>query len=208
MDDTFPNSYGISFGFFDTNATVPPSASFSQFVYMPLADSQANTNPVTATTTVLPTQDATAPYTAAVPGNGCDKGSAQWQPFSDSKNHGTVQCLPDGLSVSQDETAQGTSNVSFDGFHNFPANYRVSVHLDFNQFNSCPKKGSILLASHMVRSTGSVARHCTSIHSSLRTSRKCFGYGTGCNTSRAIAKNAPIAGDIHFSLCHMTCVNT
>lgn len=136
VDTTFPNSYGIAFGISDPDAKSPPSALFSHFVYMPLADTPLTTSAVVATATALAAKQDQTPYTAPMPGFGCDKGAGQWKPTLEAEDYVTTRCLQNGLLVTQQPSERYVGGVFFywlDG--NFPANYKVKVRIDVSGLN-------------------------------------------------------------------------
>jgi hypothetical protein len=146
IDPLYPKSYGISFGLSDAGATTPPSALFSQFSYEPLAATQQILSRGNVTTTAQAIHGTLSPYVAANPGFACDHGDGQWQPLSEADAHVSLQCLANGLSVSQSASTKAVGRVPFywlDG--NFPSSYNVQVQID-------PRKAQTSSAGLAVRS--------------------------------------------------------
>jgi hypothetical protein len=129
MDPMYSKSYGVSFGLSDADAQTPPSALFSHFVYEPLAATPQLLSRNTAAAQTI--HGMLSPYLAAKPGFGCDQGKGQWQPLPEIDGHVTLQCLSQGLAVSQSSSEKEVGRVPFywlDG--DFPTSYNVQTQID------------------------------------------------------------------------------
>ena len=139
VDTTYPLGYALGFGLSDGDAKSPPSALYSNFSYQPLPDTKHTTQSIVATATAQANNNLHTAYTAAIPGPGCDRGPGQWQPVTKENDSGTASCTPHALAISQDATAQYSTEASFYGLDgNLPTNYIVKVQIDTSQLaNGC-----------------------------------------------------------------------
>jgi hypothetical protein len=136
VDTTYPSGYSIGFGLSDSDAKSAPSALYSNFSYQPLINTQLTKQAAVATATAQANANLHAPYTAVVPGPGCDQGPGQWQPVTKDKNYATASCQANGLAVSQDASTQYNGYVSFYGLDgNLPTDYSIKVQIDTSQIS-------------------------------------------------------------------------
>jgi hypothetical protein len=134
VDTTYPHGYSIRFGLTDGEAKSPPSALYSNFSYKPLANTNLTQRVAVATATAQASQNMHTPYTATIPGFGCDQGQGQWGPVTKDNNHITANCQSNGLAVSQNPSSPYAGYVSFYGVDgNLPTNYQIQVHIDTSE---------------------------------------------------------------------------
>lgn len=134
-ETSFNNSANIGF-FVDSADSKPVAAQFSQFHYTPLPDPTLSTNDAVATAVAV-NSAIPNPYTAAVPGPGCDKGGAQWAgPSIYGETGGKFTCTSSGLQI-QANAGAGT-DVGYYGVHGYlPTDYTVTVTLTPGDQVSC-----------------------------------------------------------------------
>ena len=111
------------------------SAKFANFSYTPQGKASLTADQAGATATATITQRNTTPYTAAIPGPGCDTGTAQWAaPALFGVTDTPLSCGANGLVESQDATATSETGARFywlDG--HFTANYSLSATIQTSQ---------------------------------------------------------------------------
>jgi hypothetical protein len=78
--------------------------------------------------------DTMTPYSANVPGPGCDKGGGTWKLPTDVSGY-TTTCQATGMLLSQNNNYKKAAEVFFDGTsqQNLPANYRLQVTAEITQ---------------------------------------------------------------------------
>ncbi|MGH2508176.1 MAG: hypothetical protein ACRDHZ_12340, partial [Ktedonobacteraceae bacterium] len=130
-DTTYTDNNAIAFGVDDYSATQPISALFSNFQYTELAPSTLTTPQMVATATAQAQTTMQTAYTAHIPGYGCDQGAGQWQPLADDNSSGTLNCLPNGMQLTNPADASQIATENFYGFNGqFPQNYQISAQID------------------------------------------------------------------------------
>lgn len=130
-DTTYADNSSISFGVDDYSATKPISALFSNFQYKELPTSSLTSTQAVATATAQMQATLQTPYSAQIPGYGCDQGAGQWQPLDDAGVGGTLQCLSNGLKLTNPAHAQTITEENFYWLNgHFPQNYKVAVQVD------------------------------------------------------------------------------
>lgn len=137
IDATYPDNTAIGFGMGDWSATEPISAVFSNFKYAELTPGQLDNTELAATSTAQAKTDLQTPYTARIPGYGCDTGAGQWQPMADEDNPGTLNCLASGMQLIAPASAKSVTSENFYWLNgNFPQNYKVSAQVDVGNIAS------------------------------------------------------------------------
>ncbi len=111
------------------------SALFSNFVYTPGTETPISDADAAATATATTQDLLTKPYTAAVPGAGCDTGNGAWQaPATYGDTNTTLKCTGAGLTMTQPAGVQTFAFLSFYGPQGRMANdYALSVQYDLTQ---------------------------------------------------------------------------
>ncbi len=130
-DVTYADNDSIGFGMDDYSATQPISALFSNFQYKELAPNTLTTPQMLATATAQAQTSMQATYTAHIPGYNCDQGAGQWQPLADDDSSGTLNCLSNGMQLTNPAHATQTTEENFYGLNgHFPQHYQVSAQID------------------------------------------------------------------------------
>jgi hypothetical protein len=142
-DTTYPDNSAVGFGIGDGSATTPISAVFSNFKYGELTPGALASSDLAATATAQTQSDAQTPYTARIPGYGCDTGAGQWQPLVDEDEPGTLNCLANGMQLSAPASEKSITSENFYWLNGqFPQNYKVSAQVDVgNTANVCASLG-------------------------------------------------------------------
>jgi hypothetical protein len=112
------------------------SATFSDFAFTPLPDPTISTQDAVSTATAI-NNALPNPYTAAIPGPGCDKGGGQWSlPSIYDETGGNVTCTTGALQIQAN--AGAGIETGFYGEHGYlPNDYTVAVTLNPADANSC-----------------------------------------------------------------------
>ncbi len=133
VSTTYKTTDVIGLGVGNPSATGPIAALFSNFSYQALADS-ANTAALATATAVAQTA-LTKPYTAAIPGPGCDTHGAQWAaPSTVGDTTTTSKCVTGALEIGQPANQQDIGEVRYYGVNGtFPAAYSISVVINVSQ---------------------------------------------------------------------------
>jgi len=138
-DTTYPSNDAVSFGVNDWSASAPISALFSNFKYEELTPSTLTTSAIVATATAQTQVSMQAPYSARIPGYGCDTGAGQWQPMDDTDPSGTLMCLSNGMQLTAPANAKTLTEENFYWLNGrFSQNYKVSTQIDLSHTtNAC-----------------------------------------------------------------------
>lgn len=136
-DTTYTDNDSVAFGIADGTASSPVTALFSNFKYEVLPSTLTPAQQAaTATATDLPQRSPQAPYTARIPGYGCDKGAGQWQPLADRESAGSLHCLANGMQLTSPANSKTIAEEEFYWLNgHFPQNYRVSAQIDVSAAN-------------------------------------------------------------------------
>jgi hypothetical protein len=112
------------------------SATFSNFVYTPLPDPTISSDDAVSTAIAI-NNALPNPYTAAVPGPGCDTGGGQWAlPSVYGETGGKSTCTASALQIQAN--AGAGIETGFYGEHGYlPSNYTVAVTMNPADANSC-----------------------------------------------------------------------
>lgn len=112
------------------------SATFSHFAFTPLPDPTISSDDAVSTAVAI-NNAIPNPYTAAVPGPGCDKGAGQWAgPSFYSETGGKLTCTSHALQIQAN--AASAVDTGFYGVKGFvPANFTVAVTMNPGDANSC-----------------------------------------------------------------------
>ena len=140
-DGTYRTTDAVGFFLLDYGDTKAATATFSQFSYMPEQNPPLSGDSILATATAQTTAQAKQPYSAAVPGFGCDTGNGAWAPayLLPSLSPGTTfQCTSGGLVVNQAAT-NGRGAVPFFGPNGIlrPNDYTVAVQVAPKSATDC-----------------------------------------------------------------------
>jgi len=142
-DTTYTGNDFLGFGMSDWSTKTPISAVFSNFKYAELTPGQLDNTELEATATAQAKMDLQTPYTARIPGYGCDTGAGQWQPLADKDEPGTLNCLANGMQLSAPASEKSITSENFYWLNGqFPQNYKVSAQVDVgNTANVCASLG-------------------------------------------------------------------
>lgn len=139
-DATYTKTEAIGVTLGDADATSTISALFSQFKYTQLPAPVLKDTDAVSTATAAAQSTATTPYTAAIPGPGCDTAGGQWAaPDYFGVAGMTLACGATNLSVTQAADAKSLTAARFYNLNgNFPANYSVGVTIDLSKMHATP----------------------------------------------------------------------
>ncbi len=128
MDATYSSTDEIALAV-SSNGVTPIVAVFSHFVYTPLTDATTLSGEQTAT--AVAASHAPGPYTARVPGLGCDAGGGVWSnPVAYDDQQTTVACTSKGLALARPPDRPDDSDVGFYWLGaDMPNNYRLDVRV-------------------------------------------------------------------------------
>jgi hypothetical protein len=134
-ETSFSNSADVGF-LVDSADGKATAAQFSQFHYTPLPDPTLSTNDAVATAVAV-NNAIPNPYTAVLPGPGCDTGAAQWAgPSLYGETSGKLTCTASGLQLQAKPGASiETGYYGVKGY--LPADYTVAVTLSLANQTSC-----------------------------------------------------------------------
>ncbi len=137
-DTTYSTTHDILLMYYnnDPNGN-SASVLFSNFSFKPESGSGLASSAVAATATAEVQPSYTQPYTAQIPGPGCDTGAGQWaSPNYDTQVTTTFQCGANALEITQpDQTNIGLIRYLGQGYL-LPVNYKVQVTEDLSKANN------------------------------------------------------------------------
>ncbi len=135
-DTTYTATKAVGLVISNPGGTQPVAAAFAQFSFQNQGASTVTAESAAATATAQATQALQTPYTATVPGPGCDKGAAQWAPPAALTLPGAVTCSATAMTLTKDASAGAGSIVGYFGYYGaLPANYSVGVTVDPSKLN-------------------------------------------------------------------------
>ncbi len=139
-DTTYSSTHDILLMYFNNDPNShSASVLLSNFSFKPESGAGVSASSAAATATAEVQPSYTQPYSAKVPGPGCDTGGAQWaSPSYDTQVTTTYQCGASALEITQpDQTNIGVIRFLGQGYL-LPVNYKVQVTEDLSKAsNGC-----------------------------------------------------------------------
>lgn len=127
-DTTYTGTTGIGLIVANPLGKQAAVVSYDQFSFTPLGSPALSIDQAAATATAQATQAIQTAYVAALPGPGCDKGSAQWAPPLALGLDGTVTCDATTMTLAKDTKTGDSTYVGYFGqLGLLPANLKVEV---------------------------------------------------------------------------------
>ncbi len=142
-DTTYSSTVAVGLIFTNNGGSAAASVLLSQFAFAPLPTPAISTMNAVATATAQVAAQVQTPYTAAVPGPGCDKGAGQWLSPTMLGLNGSVTCGASAMNLQVVTKASSTQgDVAFAGYIGqtgfLPQYYKVAVTIDASNLgNGC-----------------------------------------------------------------------